>query len=285
VSFLRFVVCLTGLLIVWRWLLWQPRGLAGVTRQFPLVLGHRGVRGARPENTLEAFALAFESGLDGIECDVQRSRDGQLVLFHDFTLHDKQLTKLTYIHLKSIDSKIPKLQELFELAKAYPGTLLNVELKIETLRSDGLERDTLALIKQWGLADRVLISSFNPLSLLRVRLIDPNVRMGLLYSDDMPWWMQKGHLAGWLHVDAIHPHYSRVDEKLIKSAKVRNLMVNTWTVNDPMRISSLCSLGVTAIIGDDPTVLLAYRTHSVGDEWRGASDHDHDSKIQTYNLE
>jgi glycerophosphoryl diester phosphodiesterase len=283
VNFIRFIGCLAGLLVLWRWVLWQPRALSGLTRQLPLVLGHRGVRGARPENTIDAFTLAFESGLDGIECDVQRSRDGQLVLFHDFELHDKQLTKLTYIHLKSLDSSIPKLAELFELAKMYPGTVLNVELKTETLRTDGLEADTLKLIREHGLQDQVIISSFNPMSLLRVRLIDPYIRVGLLYSEDMRWWLRNGQLAGWLHVDAIHPHHSQVNEKLIKRALVRNLMVNTWTVNDPMRISSLCSLGVTAIIGDDPEVLLAYRTHTVEEPWRGA--HQHDSKIQTYNLE
>ena len=113
-NFLGFVLYLAGLLVLWRWVFWQPRGLSGVNRLSPLVLGHRGVRGARPENTIEAFRLAFESGLDGIECDVQRSKDGELVLFHDFHLHDKPLRKLSYIHIKSLDSKIPKLSELFE---------------------------------------------------------------------------------------------------------------------------------------------------------------------------
>ena len=129
----------------------------------------------------------------------------------------------------------------------------------------------------------MLISSFNPLSLLRVRLINPYIRVGLLYSQDMLWWLRKGQVAGWLHADAIHPHHSQVDDKLIKHAKVRNLMVNTWTVNDPMRISSLCSLGVTAIIGDDPQVLLDHRIPAAEDEWREAQHYD--SKIQTYNLE
>ena len=246
-----------------------------------MLLGHRGVRGARPENTLAAFELAFESGLDGIECDVQRSKDGELVLHHDFELHGKPVNKLTYIHIKSIDPQIPKLEDLFELAQQHPGTLLNVEIKSSGLKTDGLERDTVKLIRKWFLEDSILISSFNPMSLLRVRFLAPDIRVGLLYSPDMPWYLRDGILAGWLHVDAIHPYYEQVNEQLIKRSKVKNLMVNTWTVNDGMRISSLCSLGVTAIIGDDPELLLAHRA-GVRDEWRVRPD---DSKIQTYNLE
>jgi glycerophosphoryl diester phosphodiesterase len=260
--------------------LWHPRGLSGVTRNPPLLLGHRGVRGKKPENTIEAFELAFKSGLDGIECDVQRSRDGELVLLHDFEIQDKTLNKLTYFHLKSIDPQMAKLEELFELSQRYPGTLLNVELKTETLRSDGLEQDTIALIRKWGLEERVLISSFNPVSLLRVRFLAPDMRVGLLYYPEMRWWLQQGLLAGWLHVDAIHPHHPQVDERLLKRAKVRNLMVNTWTLNDGMRISSLCSLGITAIIGDDPEVLLAHRT-PVAESMGVIPD---DSKIQTHHL-
>jgi glycerophosphoryl diester phosphodiesterase len=272
---LRFVLFLAGLLVVWRFFLWHPRKLLGVNRKLPLLLGHRGVRGKRPENTIEAFTLAFESDLDGIECDVQRSKDGELVLFHDFEIYGKTLNKLTYLHIKSLDSQIPKLSELFELSQQYPGTLLNIELKTERLGTDGLEKDTVALIRTWGLEDRVLISSFNPMSLLRVRFLAPDIRVGLLYYDDMRWWLRNGMLAGWLHVDAIHPYHPQVSPQLISWAKVRNLMVNTWTVNEAMRISSLHAMGITAIIGDDPEVL---KGSLVRDDWREKVD---DSKVQT----
>ncbi len=253
------------LLLLWRTVFWNPRKLSGVTRQLPLLLGHRGVRGERPENTMAAFELAFESGLDGVETDVQRTKDGELILFHDFVLKNesegqgKKVNSLSYLQLKSIDSRIPKLSELLELAKRYPGTLLNLELKSETLLTDGLERDTLYLVKQYGLEDRVVVSSFNPLSLLRVRLLDPSIRTGLLYYPDMPWWGSSARLAGWLHVDALHPYFEQVTPQMLSSAHQRGLMVNTWTVNDEMRISSLSSLGVDAIIGDSPTGLLSGR--------------------------
>jgi glycerophosphoryl diester phosphodiesterase len=247
------------LLLLWRTVFWKPRKLPGVTRQKPLLLGHRGVRGERPENTPSAFQLAFDSGLDGLECDVQRTRDGELILFHDFEIQGKKVNALEYPHLKSIDPRIPRVSELLELAKQYPGTLLNLELKSQGLWTDGLERDTIKLVRQYGMADRVVVSSFNPVSLLRLRLLDPQIRTGLLYSPDMPRFLRTGWLAGWLHVDALHPHFEQITPKMLSKAQKRGLMVNTWTVNDEMRISSLSSLGVDAIIGDSPTALLSGR--------------------------
>jgi glycerophosphoryl diester phosphodiesterase len=258
-TLLLFISYLLLLLFLWRTVLWNPRTLPGVTRISPLLLGHRGVRGERPENTLAAFELALESGLDGIECDVQRTADGELILFHDFEIQGKKVNTLKYHHLKSIDPRIPKVSELLDLARRYPGTLLNLELKSETLRTDGLERDILHLVRHYGLENRIIISSFNPVSLLRVRLRNPTVRTGLLYSPDMGWWGKDARLAAWLHVDALHPYFETVTPQMLSSAHRRGLAVNTWTVNDEMRISSLCSLNVDAIIGDSPARLLSGR--------------------------
>ncbi len=261
-AFLLFCFYLFALLLLWRTVFWRPRKLSDVTRKVPLLIGHRGVRGERPENTLAAFEFALESGLDGLECDVQRTSDGELVLFHDFELQGKKITGLNYQHLKSIDPRIPKVAELLELSKQYPGTLLNLELKSEGFQTDGLERGTIKLVHHYGLADRVVVSSFNPVSLLRVRLLDPTIRVGLLYSPDMPRFLRTGSLAGWLHADALHPYHEQIDQKMLSKAQKRGLMVNTWTVNDEMRISSLCSLGIDAIIGDSPTHLLSGRARS-----------------------
>ena len=179
---LLVLLLLTLLLLTWRFLLWQPRPLPGVTRQQPLLVGHRGVREIRPENTLAAFEYAFESGLDGVEFDVQRTRDGHLVLHHDYELDGKRIDSLTLEEVHTLDERVPELEQLFTLAKRYPGTLLNVELKSESTGTDGLERDAVAAIRASGLADRVIVSSFNPVSLARVRLRAPELRTGLLYA-------------------------------------------------------------------------------------------------------
>lgn len=236
-------------------LLWQPRPVPVLTRTRPLLIGHRGVRQIRDENTIIAFRYAFDEGLDGIECDVQRSKDGALVLHHDFELQGKRVSDLTRAEIRLLDPRIPDLHELLELAEEYPGTLINLEIKSDQLRSDGVERDVVRAVRASGLAERVIISSFNPVSLLRLRLLAPELRVALLYAPDMPRLLRQGFLAPWLHVDAIHPHESQVTAELLNKSRKRQLAVNTWTVNEPMRITSLTEQGVNAIMGDNPAIL------------------------------
>lgn len=249
------LLLLALLLALWRTLLWRPRPVTGLTRRPPLFIGHRGVRGPRPENTLAAFELAFASGLDGIETDLQRTADGAIVLHHDFALEHRPITELTLAELRRREPGLATLDELFALARRYSGTLLNLELKARGWRTGGLERAVARQVRASGLAERVLISSFSPLSLARLRLWAPELRVGLLYAPELPRWLAGGALAGWLHADALHPHESLATPELLRRAHARGLMVNTWTVNAPMRITSLYALGADAIMGDDPAVL------------------------------
>ena len=245
------------LIILWRTALWRPRELPGLSKTPPLLIGHRGVRGPRPENTLAAVAYALEAGLDGAEVDVQRLADGAVVLFHDNETGGVALETLSLEVFKELEPQAPTLNELFELMTLYPGTLLNLELKTQGWRTNGLERCVVHALRASQVRGRTIVSSFNPLSLLRTRLYAPELRVGLLFSPDMPELLRTGSLAAWLHVDALHPFESVVDVTFMTRARRRNLMVNTWTVNDKKRITSLQALNVTAIIGDDPAVLLA----------------------------
>ena len=243
------------LLFIWRYALWFPREVVGVTRAKPLLIGHRGVRGDREENTFEAFEFAFKEGLDGIECDVQKSEEGVLVLYHDFEMQEKLIANLTIEQMRELGEPFGFVEDLLELSKHYSGTLLNLEIKSRAVRTDGVEAATLQLVKKHNLLDRVIFSSFNPVSVLRIRLLCPEARVALLFSPDMPDLLRSGWLAGWLHVDALHPYESQVDDVFLRKAAYLGINVNTWTVNDPMRISSLYKQNIGAIIGDNPAVL------------------------------
>ncbi len=250
------VALLIALLALWRGLLWRPRPLMGVRRERPLLIGHRGVRGSLPENTLAAFRRAFEASLDGIEFDVQQTRDGALVLYHDFSLPDGQeVASLPYAALREGKPDLATLDELLALCRAYPGTLINLEIKSRGLFTKGLERRIAQAVQSSGLGDRLLVSSFNPLSLLKLRLHAPQVRTALLFAPELPPLLRTGGLAPWLHVDALHPHYSQVDAALLAKARARGLMVNVWTVNDPQQVARLAALGVDGIMADDPDQL------------------------------
>ena len=212
---------------------------------------------------MAAFELAF-AHLDGIETDVQRTRDGVLVLWHDFECFGRPVARTDHAELLASAPEMATLGELFALARAHPGTLLNLELKSlpRPLRGWELERDLVAAVRASGLADRVLVSSFDPLALLRVRLLAFELRTALLIAPEMrrPW--RDGVAAGWLHVDALHPQSAQVDEALAARAAARDLPLNVWTVNDPREMRTLVQRGVAAVMGDDP-VVLARHVHDV----------------------
>ncbi|MEX2500845.1 MAG: glycerophosphodiester phosphodiesterase [Trueperaceae bacterium] len=235
---------------------WRPRPLPGVDRDRAWTIGHRGARGVRRENTVEAFRLALQR-CDGIETDVQRTRDGRLVLWHDFDCHGHAVRDASLAELRDVEPSLATVDDLVRLAHAHPGTVLNLEIKSrpEPRRAWHLERDLLRAVRDADLSDRVLVSSFDPLALARVRLCAPSVRIALLIAPELPRLLRDGALARWLHVDALHPQQDQVDADLIERSGWRELPVHVWTVNDPDRMRALVRSGASALIGDDPDTL------------------------------
>lgn len=255
---LSVVTMTAALLALWRGLLWRGRPLPGVTRPRPLLVGHRGVRGRLPENTLAAFRCALEAGLDGLETDVQRTADGQLVLVHDNDVDGTPVASVTLADLRVRLPDLATLDEALALVRTFPGTWLNVELKTVRWLEPALVAGVARAIRTSGLADRTVVSSFNPLALALLRLRAPELRTGYLWSahPSTPRWLRTGWPAGWLHVDALHPHWSLVDRSLVERAERRALALNTWTVNDGAEVRRQLALGVGGIMADDPHELL-----------------------------
>jgi glycerophosphoryl diester phosphodiesterase len=263
-SMLAFALLVAVLLFAWAGPLWRPRAVPGVSRARPWLLGHRGARGPRPENSVPAFELALRA-IDGLETDVQRTRDGRLVLWHDVDCHGLPVDGADLADLRAREPGLATLDDLIEVARAHPGTLLNLEIKSRPrpLRGWGLERDVARAVRAAGLADRVLISSFDPLALARVHLLAPRLRTGLLTAPDLPGPLRSGVLARWLHVDALHPEDRQVDASLLAFARNHDLPLHVWTVDDPRRMQELSRAGVGAIIGDDPVALARTREGGV----------------------
>ena len=137
---------------------------------------HRGFSGKYPENTLLAFEKAVEAQTDGIELDVQLTKDGEIVIIHDETIDRTTNGKglvvdYTYEELEKFDAsyiytgqfgfnKIPTLREYFNLIKD-TNIITNIELKTGINEYQGIEEKVYNLIKEFQLEDRVIISSFN----------------------------------------------------------------------------------------------------------------------------
>lgn len=244
----------------------------------PLILAHRGASAYAPENTIAAFLLARELGADGIELDVQLTRDQVPVVIHD-DLVDRttdghgRVADLTIAEISRLDAgmwktedyrgePIPTLAQVFEALSDWlkpvgnrPACLINIELKTERLITDGLERQVLNTIARYGVQNRVLLSSFSPLSLVRAKQINPRLPRGLLYNASMPAYLRGAWLRLWVGAKAMHPEHTMIDARYMKWARGKRLQVNAWTVDDPTDAKHLAALGVNAIITNKPDVV------------------------------
>lgn len=234
-----------------------------------LVFGHRGASAYAPENTLPAFELAAQQGAHGVELDVQLSSDGHLVVIHDFTL-DKttdgtgSVAALPLSDLQALDAgrwfgeafagtRIPTLDAVFEAVGQ--RLLINVEVKYFQPEPNGIEQKVVDCIIAHNLQTRVIVSSFNPMVLRRLRQIDATIPIGYLYS---PQTMD-GKTQALMHPqdhEARHPYHEMIDEAIMSHARELGFVVNAWTVNDVVRARQLRLLGVNGIITDKPDTIL-----------------------------
>jgi glycerophosphoryl diester phosphodiesterase len=256
---IAWLLALAVLLALWAGPVWRPRPLPGVDRRRPWAIGHRGVRGPLPENTRAAFRAALDAGLDGLETDVQRARDGALVLVHDPEIGGLRVTAASLAELRAVSPGLTTLEELLDLVRAHPGTLLNVELKTLGWSDGGLSRAVADALLASGLAERLLVSSFNPLALLRLRLRAPALRTAYLWSDEpqVPRLLRHPWPGALLHVDALHPPHRLVTQRAVATWRARGLIVNTWTVNDADDVGRVVEAGVDGVMADLPVPLLA----------------------------
>ena len=235
----------------------------------PLVWAHRGASGYAPENTLEAFQLAVEMGADGVELDVQLTKDDQIVVIHDetidrtsdgkgwvkdYTLEELRRFNFNRTRTECEHADIPTLRQVYELLKP-TGLTINVELKTGIVFYEELERKVLALTREMGMEDMVLYSSFNHYTCVKLHELNPEAYVGFLYADgpiDMAEYAKK-HGA-----NALHPAlYNLQYPNYMQDAACRNLDVNVWTVNEEIYMQMCCQFGVNAIITNYPDKALA----------------------------
>ena len=230
----------------------------------PLVWAHRGASGYAPENTLPAFQKAADLGADGVELDVQLTKDGEIVVCHDEQIDRTASAKgwikdYTLEELKKMDFcggqmayegvQIPTMQEAFDLLKP-TGLTINIELKTGEIFYPGLERRIVELTRENGWMDRVIFSSFNHYSIMEIQKLAPEAKTGFLYADgtlDMPEY-GRDH-----HVNALHPAlYNLQYPDYMKKCREFGLDVNVWTVNRDEWLKMCCDFGVHAIITNYP---------------------------------
>lgn len=235
-----------------------------------VVFGHRGAKDYAPMNTLPSFELAIEQGVDGIELDVHRTKDGHLAIVHDFTVDattdgSGRVTDMTLAELKALDAgsyfdasykgvQIPTLEEVFEAVGK--RVIINVEIKSDSPDTDGVEQLVADTIRRHNMRDWVIISSFDPLTLQRFRAISPDVPIAFIYMPNQKVDTVKMMADMGLKHEVRHPHHSLVDAAYLAWAKREGYRVNAWLINDAERAAELKAMGVDAMTTDRPDVVV-----------------------------
>ena len=235
------------------------------------IFAHRGASGYAPENTLEAFALAMDIGADGIELDVQMTKDGEVVVIHDETINrvsdgKGRVKDYTLVQLRefSFDNhmecyghvSIPTLKEVLELVR--PSKMdVNIELKTGIYWYPTLEEKVMEIVKNCGMEERVIYSSFNHYSVQKIRELDSKAETAYLYSDvilDVENYAKRTGVCG-LHPAVYHLKMAGFMEKYKESS----CKVRVWTVDDIQDMHLFIRHELEAVITNYPDKALEIR--------------------------
>jgi glycerophosphoryl diester phosphodiesterase len=227
----------------------------------PLIIAHRGASAYAPENTLPAFALAVEQGADMIELDVLACADGVPIAFHDTTTARwdgrlRPVAACSLAEMQALDiggARVPSFAEVCAFAQQQPITL-NIDFKDATCVDA-----VVALLREYGLSERVLLASFEAAALHRLRAAAPDMRRAYLMGqrslrpairirEGWPFLALRAVAASAWHPADNLP----LLRWLLPLARRAGYAVNVWTVDEPARMRELAAWGASGIITNDP---------------------------------
>lgn len=243
------------------------------------IIAHRGANKRAPQNTIPAFKKAIELGADGVEFDVQLSKDGVPVICHDFTVDatsdgSGRVTDMTFEELRMLDFgswfraadekngideftgvQIPTLEETLHCVKNME--IINIEIKRPPNGDMTVVEKTVALVKKFELQSKVIISSFDFKVTDKVKELDESLRVGLLYCptecDDKDLMRGKFLEVAKKHkAEALHPYYilTKLPKGYIKMCHANGISVNVWGVKGSVTLESYKNSPVDMIITD-----------------------------------
>ncbi|MBT4815321.1 MAG: hypothetical protein HON70_06460, partial [Lentisphaerae bacterium] len=232
----------------------------------PVIEAHRGDSTSAPENTLSAFRRARDMQASWIELDVQQTRDHEIVVMHDPTVDrttdgEGAIEVLSLADLKGLDAgawfgdcfigePVPTLAEVADVVSG-SSTRLNVEVKAAGFEPSEADR-IVAILRESGILESCVISSFSIAALLAVRGVDPSICLALIGDGEDILAGALEHGFPW-----IHAQFKTVDQGLVQRAHAAGIKVNTWTMDDPSQYVHYRELGLQKLCTNRPGDLLA----------------------------
>ncbi len=236
-----------------------------------MIFAHRGFSARYPENTMAAFRAAYDCGADGIELDVQLTKDRIPVIIHDETIERTTngigfVKDFTFNELRNWEAGttknnqeqkcfIPSLDEYFQWVK-HTNLITNIELKNGVIPYEGLEETTLEMIATYELEDQIILSSFNHYSLAKIAKLNPNIETAILFMEGLykPW-----DYARTVGARGLHCFYPVAQKPILVQAAKEQIAVRPFTVNEDEDLKRLISYQCPAVITDHVDQALSIR--------------------------
>ncbi len=222
------------------------------------VIGHRGAAALRPENTMAAVLQAIEDGADWVEIDVQETADDVVIVAHDSDfmklagvptkVWDVTMDEIAEIDIgswfdpKYADERAPTLRDVLAAAKGKAKVI--IELKYYGHDVD-LENRVAALVEEFDMQDDIATMSLKYPAVQKMKKLRPNWRAGVLAATAI------GDLSG-LEGEFVAVNAAMATPGLVRSVQAAGKDIYVWTVNDPLQMSAMASMGVDGLITDRP---------------------------------
>jgi len=222
----------------------------------PLIISHRGNGFRAVENTIDACALALQNGAQALEIDIRQCATGEIVVFHDFSLK-RMFAKSGYIGRTSLDllksfkytetnEKIDTLDEFFDRFKN--SVPINLDAKTIHFFDFKFADKIISIIANHGLFETVWISCFNPFILQILKMKSKRIKTGYLFQR-LSWLHTEYDRITWS--DAWHPHFSIVNDYLVRKAQSNKKNLYVWTVNNRFIHDKIKKYPLAGLITDD----------------------------------
>ncbi len=216
-----------------------------------LTFAHRGASADRKENTLAAFDLAISLGADGIELDVQRTRDKNIVVFHDTCFADgTRVADLTAEQViargRAMDTEIPLLETVLSVVR--DRVILDIEIKSEGIADTLLDKISAADPR------KIVCTSFIYSAVVELKRKSPELRCGIVANTRLE---DPVRLLEQYGLDLIAASFETLDRGYVRALRERKKTILAWTVNDEADMRRACEYGVDGIITDFPDRAIA----------------------------
>jgi glycerophosphoryl diester phosphodiesterase len=254
----------------------------------PLIFAHRGFGVHAPDNSLYAVERALDAGMDGVDVDGQLTRDSVLVIYHDLSVdrltpetgrvRDKTAQEMLALDLgPKFDSAVTganvrRFEDFVRTIKEKGRGILMVELKVPSAKASGIERQAVSIIQKYSAHDQVVLSSFNPVVLYRLKKADPRVKTALIFMDtnwnpeliaeikpedrvDLPWIVRQEFIRRAIRKivkpDMLSINHE-VDERVLDRLIAKGWPAFIWTIDEEDQIKKAIAKKPFGIITDQP---------------------------------